>query len=294
MLADIEPHEETVPAEPGPLVPNSLGHSAGRFVHWALRTVRTCLTGGRSDYIALSPPFLTRQVVFDRRTRRRMIFRVRDESDYCTLENTFLEENFRLARLARSREIAAWYERILAAGRTPLIVDCGANIGLTAAYFSAKFPRAKIIAIEPNDGNLRQAGVNCRSPMVEFVRAGIASECKKGRVVDPGRGNDSFRVDPDPGGTIDLLSVDSLLDRPGCADCQPFIIKVDIEGFEQELFSQNIAWIERFPLLIIELHDWLFPGRGTSRNFLKAIAALDRDFVHIEENVFSLSNRPAS
>jgi len=38
------------------------------------------------------------------------------------------------------------------------------------------------------------------------------------------------------------------------------------------------------------LHDWLLPGQGTSRSFLKCMAALDRDFVHIGENVFSIRN----
>ncbi|MBV8538835.1 MAG: FkbM family methyltransferase [Alphaproteobacteria bacterium] len=274
-----------------PFVPNPASYALNRTLHWALRTARTCLTGGRSDYVAVSPPFLTRQVIRDRKTGRRMTFRIRDESDYCTLENTFLEENYRLLRLARAPEIASAYERILARGQAPLIVDCGANIGLTAAYFSAKFPRAKIIAIEPNEANLRLARLNCPSPQVEFVQAGIASECKKGRIVDPGRGNDAFRVDPDPLGSLDLISVDSLLERQDGAEVRPFIIKIDIEGFEHELFSQNTAWIERFPLLIIELHDWLLPKRGTSANFLRAIAALDRDFVYIAENVFSLSNR---
>jgi FkbM family methyltransferase len=236
---------------------------------------------------------LRRQVILDRRAGRKMTFHVRDESDYCTLENTFMEEDYRLARLARSQEIAARYDRITKSGRTPLIIDCGANIGLTAAYFSGKFPLARIVAIEPNEANLRLAKINCRSAQVEFLHAGIASECKKGRVVDPGLGNDSFRIDEDPDGPVELISVDHLLQDPAYAGCAPFIIKVDIEGFENELFSKNIEWIERFPLLIMEMHDWLLPGRANSRNFLKAIAGLDRDFVYIAANVFSMTNRPS-
>lgn len=280
-------------AVPAPFVPNPVKHAAGRTIHWALRTARGLLTGGRSDYVALTPPFLTRQVILDRRTGRRMTFHVRDESDYCTLENTYLEEDYRLARLARGPEIVARYDHITRSGRTPLIIDCGANIGLTAAYFSDKFPLAKIVAIEPNGANLALARINCRSAQVEFQHAGIASERKKGRLVDPRLGNDAFRIDEDPSGTVDLVSVDHLLQNTACAECEPFIIKVDIEGFEDELFSKNIGWIERFPLLIMELHDWLLPGRANSRNFLKAIAGLDRDFVFINANVFSLANRPA-
>jgi hypothetical protein len=74
---------------------------------------------------------------------------------------------------------------------------------------------------------------------------------------------------------------------------QPFLVKIDIEGAEQDLFSCNVEWIEKFPILIIELHDWLLPSQGTSRNFLKAIAPLDRDFVFFGENIFSIANRPS-
>ena len=37
------------------------------------------------------------------------------------------------------------------------------------------------------------------------------------------------------------------------------LIKIDIEGGESELFEKNIEWIEKFPLIIIELHDWMLP-----------------------------------
>src|SRR5579863_2728165 len=42
--------------------------------------------------------------------------------------------------------------------RTPrgpsVIVDAGANIGITSIYFSSLYPRARVIAIEPEPSNL--------------------------------------------------------------------------------------------------------------------------------------------
>ena len=70
----------------------------------------------------------------------------------------------------------------------------------------------------------------------------------------------------------------------------PFIIKIDIEGFEEDLFSKNLEWVDLFPLLIIELHDWMLPKSSNSKNFLQAISKLNRDFVYIGENIFSISN----
>ena len=53
-------------------------------------------------------------------------------------------------------------------------------------------------------------------------------------------------------------------------------MKVDIEGFEADLFQGDLGWLDTAEVVIIEPHDWMMPGAGTSRNFQKAM--LDRDF----------------
>jgi hypothetical protein len=69
-----------------------------------------------------------------------------------------------------------------------------------------------------------------------------------------------------------------------------FILKIDIEGAESDLFSRHTEELDRFPLVIIELHDWLLPRESNSCNFLKWYVEKGRDFVHFGENVFSISN----
>ncbi len=87
-----------------------------------------------------------------------------------------------------------------------------------------------------------------------------------------------------------LLALDWLAATGSAAPVVPFLAKIDIEGFEADLFSVDPAWMDAFPLVIIELHDWLLPGRATSKGFLAAVAARDRDFVILGENVFSVKN----
>ena len=70
----------------------------------------------------------------------------------------------------------------------------------------------------------------------------------------------------------------------------PFLLKIDIEGAEADVFSQNTDCFDRFPLIIIELHDWMLPGQANSQAFLRWHAGLDRDFVLAGENVFSVRN----
>src|SRR5205085_1773311 len=47
------------------------------------------------------------------------------------------------------------------------------------------------------------------------------------------------------------------------------IVKIDIEGFEDDLFRRNLDWIDSVSVLMIETHDSLFPGRHPSANLQK-------------------------
>ena len=88
-------------------------------------------------------------------------------------------------------------------------------------------------------------------------------------------------------GAVRSWSVPSLLAKYAG---QPFIAKIDIEGAERDLFSGDCSWIDTFPVIIVELHDWLFPKARTAQPFLKAIAARNRDILLKENNVFSIRN----
>ena len=147
------------------------------------------------------------------------------------------------------------------------------NIGLSAAYFARCFPAARILGIEPEAGNVALARRNCAAngfSQVSFLQAAIASAPHKGgAVVDPGLGAWGFRVDPAAPGDLEFVSVDGLIEAPANAGLVPFIIKIDIEGFERDLFAANTGWIDRFHLLVVELHDWMLPSQASSRAFLR-------------------------
>jgi hypothetical protein len=64
-----------------------------------------------------------------------------------------------------------------------------------------------------------------------------------------------------------------------------FLVKIDIEGAEAEVFQESTEWLELATMLIIELHDWLMPGQGTSRNFFKRVAENKFDVVLRGENL---------
>ena len=183
------------------------------------------------------------------------------------------------------------YERIAGAGKVPLILDAGANIGASVTYFAQTFPRAHIAALEPARNNYAVLQANIAGLDVDARRAAIGSADGETSLVDPGEGEWGYRTDADGAGErVSVVSATRLVAEKRAAGQVPFIAKIDIEGGEAELFSRDTAWVDLFPLLIVELHDWLLPRAGSARNFLRCIAERERDFVFLGENVFSIAH----
>ena len=65
----------------------------------------------------------------------------------------------------------------------------------------------------------------------------------------------------------------------------PFIVKIDIEGFESDLFSTNVGWLDDVYMVIIEPHDWMLPGMKSSRSFQVAMGQHDFDIFVLGENL---------
>ena len=53
----------------------------------------------------------------------------------------------------------------------------------------------------------------------------------------------------------------------------PFVTKIDIEGFESDLFASNLDWIDDMVMVLIEPHDWMVPGQFSSHSFQQAMGA---------------------
>ena len=246
---------------------------------------------GRERFLAITPPLLKRQCVWDRNAGRTISFEIRDYVDWFTATQIFYQHDYDLGRFARAPDVTAFYDGILRAGRTPLILDCGGNIGLAARYFANTWPQAKVLSIEPDPDNAKLAIQNTIGTGVQVLTCAVGGSDGRCAVIDPGLGHhNAYRVVASDSGDTNVISLPTLLDRPDLCDCQPFIAKIDIEGFEADLFTGNTSWIDRIPILIVELHDWMLPGTANSRAFLTAIAGKDRDFLYRGENVISIAN----
>lgn len=218
-------------------------------------------------------------------------------SDEGVIDQIFKKSDYSLARLRRGGELHDLYSRI-AASRSPLIIDAGANIGASAIYFAYSFPKAQVVAIEPEQSNFDLLTTNTDGTSVACIHGALGARPGRVNVVDSGEGFWGYRttgsaIEPAAGNqdsqSVSCVTINEIY-QARSQNCSPFMVKIDIEGGESELFSASTEWVAMTPLIIIELHDWLLPGTANSRTFLQCIAGQNRDFVHIGENIFSIAN----
>lgn len=139
--------------------------------------------------------------------------------------------------------------------------------------------------MEPDSGNCQIARQNLPYDASLFTAA-ISSQAGTAELIDMGR-HCAFRVKLGSGGGVTLMTVDEVL--AAAPEGVPFLIKIDIEGFESDLFANNTDWLDLFPVLLIELHDWMLPNARVTKNFLNEIARREREFMHFDGYVASLN-----
>jgi FkbM family methyltransferase len=185
--------------------------------------------------------------------------------------------------------IAEEYAPIITKGART-IVDCGANIGLTSAYFLSRLPKARIIAIEPFAAN----AALCRRNLAPYGdRARVIEAAIWNRpttlVLDTAGGAEwAVRVRPaapNESGDIQAIDIPSL----GLPHID--ILKIDIEGSEEDLFSETEqSWLPTISSIAIELH-----GPTKQARFFAALKSYRYDLTHSGELTLcrNLLNIPA-
>lgn len=145
-----------------------------------------------------------------------------------------------------------------------LIIDGGANIGMSSLYFVKHHPKAVVYAIEPDPANYEMMlrnmdGWEARfshiaTPFRRFA-GGIGSKPGFARIHDPGIGAFGFQTVDDRDGPIEIRTMERLLtDVFALRDqARPTLVKLDIEGAEVEAFKDP-HWMRSIDVLAVELH----------------------------------------
>ena len=143
-----------------------------------------------------------------------------------------------------------------------LIIDCGANVGYSAAYFLSLYPKAKLIAVEPDSANfaLLERNMKPYGDRVELHMAGIWSH-STGLTLCRGEYRDGAewatqvresRAGEQP--DVQAIDIGMLLRQSGCETVD--MLKIDIERSESIVFAGGYEeWLSKTRNIAIELHD---------------------------------------
>lgn len=183
------------------------------------------------------------------------------------------------------------YKQILADGNRPVVVDCGGHIGLSAVWFASRFPEAVVYSVEPDTANFQMLSENSRAyPNIFPVQGGVWSRSCLLEISNPKSGSASFRLQEVPesaslehAAVLQGYAIGDIVERE--ARNRLFLVKMDIEGAESEVFKRPAEWMNSAAVMIVELHDWLMPGQGTSRNLLARISESHFDVHFRGENL---------
>jgi len=211
-------------------------------------------------------------------------------TDWVIMEQIFIDQVLSLTRWPEhERAIRTHYQSAIARGLTPVIMDCGAHIGLATLWFAAQFPRARIFAIEPASENFEILISNVAPyPNIKPIHAAIWDEDTQVRLVNAGSEPWAWETRQDNSGEVKTVTVPGLLG--GQPDSVLLLIKIDIEGSEIQMFRSNLDWIEKTPLIVFELHDWQGGWRGTGHAVFSSLTAHPRDYMQRAENMFSFAH----
>ena len=134
-----------------------------------------------------------------------------------------------------------------------VIIDLGANIGLTAADFATRYRKATVVAVEMDEANAAMAVANTASyghRVVVIHAAAWWEETSLSYSAEPGD-EWGFAISDNGARKVMAVSVLDLVSKYGPVD----FLKVDIEGAEREVLAKNTGWASAVAAIQVEVHE---------------------------------------
>jgi FkbM family methyltransferase len=143
--------------------------------------------------------------------------------------------------------------RLIPPDKIETIIDCGANIGLTALYFASVYPRARIYSVEASPQNFSLLTPNvANEPRIVPIHACIVSIPQATVLFDNHGPAWSHKLVENGGIRVPALTLDELLAKQGIARVD--LLKMDIEGAERAVLATG-NYLNSVQHLVAELHD---------------------------------------
>lgn len=153
--------------------------------------------------------------------------------------------------------------------QSPVILDCGANIGMSVLYFKWKYPDSSIVAFEPNPNSfdlLKKNVIENNLKDVEIYNLGLFdAETMIPFYIDNNLSSLVGSIIPERGGKrkleIPAKKLSQYINELGEVD----LVKMDVEGAEVNILNDLVEFgaLEKVKEYIVEYHH--HPGSSNSR-----------------------------
>ncbi len=143
------------------------------------------------------------------------------------------------------------------------LIDLGGNIGLTSVWLAKTYGFSDVLLVEPAASNAAVARINLEANHISgtVIEAavgaadGSAQFCETGwsthnHLVD---GGDAVPSTADRTYAVDVQKMETIL-RKLPSDAKIGLVKLDVEGAEQEILTGDVGWLGRVESLIVEFH----------------------------------------
>ncbi len=137
------------------------------------------------------------------------------------------------------------------------VIDAGAHVGLASLFFLSCSTQGKIISIEPDAENysILQKNLEGFIQSGKLVSVNAALDNKDG-VLNISRSQFSYNTkvgNNSDGEKVTAVSLNSIIALYNIKSID--ILKIDVEGSEQRIFSENIEWLDHIKNIILETHS---------------------------------------
>lgn len=159
-----------------------------------------------------------------------------NRGDIQTIREVWIQEAYRLPRHAEPG----------------VVVDLGANIGMTSVFLARRHGARYLVAVEPSPENAGLARMNLSLNGIDATVIEAAVAAKDGEGYFAAHTDSNLGRLASDGKNVNLLTVDSVLaaSPTGRAD----LLKMDIEGGEAAALEGDPSWLERVDSLLVEFH----------------------------------------
>lgn len=225
--------------------------------------------------------------IYDKFDKNFFSYLIRNNFDYITIQEIYFYECYKIDNLEIYKKIFHDIDE-----KNLLIIDCGSNIGCSTNFFLNSYKNAKVISIEADEENFLSLKKNVLNENAFLINSAISNENFYYQVQDNKDNRAKKILIADQNNSKKTITVNELLNDKRNENLHPFLIKIDIEGHEKDLFNSNTEWFDKFDIIIIELHDWMMPGKSVSKGYLNSIVKSmnnnKRDTIISGENLISI------